>query len=292
MDEIKTYELSDLDKMGFTKTVKVFICYELQPTAHPDELISSVVEGVRNATRHLPFMAGTLEFQRSGKLCIVVSPESQVEVNIRRFGSAEHKPFSILAKNSFSSNDLDFIQLLPQEVDGKSTVCALQLSLIQDGLILGFRMNHAAGDWASINMFLSLVCQSTKAYRDGLEIPKYTPDLNRAPYNTPAPDPSVSRQDLLESLPMFYVMDKGEFKPPPPPPPPYSQRYTRSMSQLFNNSRRAVLRSWAKLSTSPRTTASLPSPGGQSHVHGFNFTQRRLSRHLASFTPSMSVPET
>ncbi|OGE53706.1 hypothetical protein PENARI_c007G00048 [Penicillium arizonense] len=225
MDEIKTYELSDLDKLGFTKKVKVFICYELQPTAHPDELISSVVEGVRNATRQFPFMAGTFEFQQSGKLCIVVSPESQVEVNIRRFGSTEHKPFSILAKNSFSSNDLDCAQLLPEEVNGKNTVCALHLSLIQGGLILGFRMNHAAGDWASINIFLSLVCQSTKAYRDGLEAPRYAPDLNRTPYNTPAPDPSVSRQDLLESLPMFYVMDKSEFKPPPPPPPFQSKIY-------------------------------------------------------------------
>jgi hypothetical protein len=225
MAEIKTYELSDLDKMGFTKTVKVFICYELQPTVHPDELISSVVEGVRTATRQFPFMAGALEFQQSGKLCIVVSPESQVKVNIRRFGSTEHKPFSILAKNSFSSNDLDFIQLLPEEENGQNSVCALQLSLIQGGLILGFRMNHAAGDWASINTFLSFVCQSTKAHRDGLEVPKYTPGLNRAPYNTPAPDPSVSRQDLLESLPMFYVMDKSEFKPPPPPPPFQSKIY-------------------------------------------------------------------
>jgi hypothetical protein len=218
MAEIKLYELSDTDKMGFTKTVKLFIFYELQPTAHPDELIPCIMEGVRNASRQLPFMTGALEFQKSGKLCIAVSPESQVEVNTRKFATTEHKSFSVLAKDSFSSEDLDYSQLLPEKTADRHTVCAMQLSLIEGGLILGFRMNHAAGDWASINRFLSLVCRSTMAHRGGLELPAYTPDLNRAPYNTPAPDPFVSRQDLLENLPMFYIMDKSNFKPPPPPP--------------------------------------------------------------------------
>ncbi|KAJ5753475.1 uncharacterized protein N7511_007628 [Penicillium nucicola] len=235
MAGVRTYELSEADKRGFTKTVKVLICYELQSIADPDDVITSIVQGVRNATHQLPFMAGNLEFQKSGKLCIVVSPEDQVEVNIRRFGSTEHKPFSMLAKNSFSSTDLDLTQLLPDEAIGKKGVCALHLNLIEGGLIMGFRMNHAVGDWASINTFLSLICQSTKAHQAGLDGPTYTPNLNRAPYNTPAPDPSLSREELLESLPMFYVMNKSDFKPPPPPPAFKSNIYKikeRTIQQL------------------------------------------------------------
>lgn len=207
-----------MDKMGILKNVRVFIFYELQPTIDSDKLISSMMEGVRNATRQLPFMAGNFQVDDSGKLCIVTPPGSQVEVNIRRFESTEHKSLSALAKDSFSPNDLDFGQFLPEEPAAKNPVCALQLSLIEGGLILGFRMNHAAGDWVSIDTFLSLVCRSSKAHQEGLKMPTYTPDLNRAPYNTPATDPTISKQDLLERLPMFYVMEKSQFKPKPPPP--------------------------------------------------------------------------
>lgn len=49
-------------------------------------------------------------------------------------------------------------------------------------------------------------------------MPTYTPDLNRSPYNTPTTGPTIPRQDLLVMLPIFYVMEKCQFKPKPPPP--------------------------------------------------------------------------
>ena len=218
MDDMKKYELSDMDKMGINKTVKVLIFYELPSTVDSENLISSMMEGVKNATCQLPFMAGSLQFDDSGKLCIMTSPGSQVEVNIHHFGSTEHKRLSTLAKGPFSPNELDFTQFLPEEPAPKDSVCALQLSFVEDGLVLGFRMAHAAGDWSSIDTFLSLVCRGSKAHQEGLEMPSYTPDLNREPYNTPAPDPTISRQSLLERLPMFYVMEKSQLKPKVPPP--------------------------------------------------------------------------
>lgn len=45
-------------------------------------------------------------------------------------------------------------------------------------------------------------------------MPTFKPDLNRAPYNTPADIPKFSRQDSLKSLQIFYVMEKSQFKPP------------------------------------------------------------------------------
>ncbi|OJJ80663.1 uncharacterized protein ASPGLDRAFT_69144 [Aspergillus glaucus CBS 516.65] len=198
--------------------VKVFIFYELQPSIHLDNLISSMVEGVRNATHQLPFMAGNFQVDDSSKLCIITPPGSHIEVNIRRTESMEHKSFPASAKNSFSPNDLDLTQLLPEEQTAENPVCALQLSLVEHGMILGFRINHAAGDWSSIDTFLSLICQSSKAHHEGLKMPTYTPDLNRAPYNAPATDPAISRQDLLERLPTFYIMEKSQFKPKPSPP--------------------------------------------------------------------------
>lgn len=231
MDDMKKYELSDMDKMGINKTVKTLIFYEVPSTVDSDKLISSMMEGVKNATRQLPFMAGSLQFDDSGKLCIMTPPESQIEVNIHRFESTEHKCFSALAKGSFSPNELDFTQFLPQEPGPKDSVCAMQLSLVEGGLVLGFRMAHAAGDWSSIDTFLSLVCQGSKAHQEGLEMPTYTPDLNRKPYNTPAPDPTISRQGLLERLPMFYIMKKSQLKPKLPPP---------SQSRIFKTSEQAI----------------------------------------------------
>lgn len=230
MDDMK-YELSDMDKMGINKTVKPLIFYELPSTIDSEKLISSMMEGVKNATRQLPFMAGSLQFGDSGKPCIVTPPGSLVEANIHRFESTEHKRFSTLTKGSFSPNELDFTQFLPEEPASKDSVCALQLSLVEGGLVLGFRMAHAAGDWSSIDTFLSLVCQGSKAYQEGLEMPTYTPDLNREPYNTPAPDPTISRQSLLERLPMFHVMEKSQLKPKVPPP---------SQSRIFKISETSI----------------------------------------------------
>lgn len=221
MDEIKKYELSDFDKMGITKNVQLVIFYRLQPTVNLDKLISSMTEGVKNATRQLPFMTGNFQFDDAGRLYIETSPGSELEVGIRRFNSTEHLSFSALANSSFSPNNVDLAQFLPDEPVAKKPACALQLNIIEGGLVLGLRMNHATGDWASIDTFLSLICQSSKAHQEGLEMPTYTPDLNRAPYNTPAPGSTISRETHLEKLPMFYVMEKSQFKPKQPQPPPY-----------------------------------------------------------------------
>lgn len=213
MDDTRKYELSDLDKMGFLKGVRIFIYYELQPTVDPDKLVSSVLEGVRNANCQLPFMAGDLQFD-SGKLHISTPPGSQVEVSVRRFEPAEHKPLSALAKSSFLPDDLDFAQLLPKKPATRNPACAVQLSLIEGGLILGLRMNHAAGDWPSMDTFMSLICQSSKAHQAGLTMPTYTPDLNRAAFNA---NPTIPRQDLLQRIPMFSIIEKRQFKPKPAP---------------------------------------------------------------------------
>ncbi|GAD99058.1 transferase family protein [Paecilomyces variotii No. 5] len=218
MDETRIYELSDLDKMGFMKSVQLVIFYELQPNVDVDRLISSVTEGVKNATHQLPFMAGNFKFDDTSRPYIETSPRSELEVGISRFDDKEQQSLSALAKRSFSPNDIDFAQFLPDEPATGKPVCALQLSLIEGGLVLGFRMNHAAGDWASIDTFMSLVCQSSKAYQEDQKMPTYAPDLNRTPFNTPAPDPTILRKDHLKRLPIFYVMDKSQFKPTQPPP--------------------------------------------------------------------------
>ncbi|KAA8651211.1 hypothetical protein EYZ11_005192 [Aspergillus tanneri] len=216
MEDTKTYELSDLDKVGFTKSVKVVLFYDLQATADPVNVVS-LLEGVRNATRHLPFMAGHLQFNESGKLCIVTSADSSVEVNIRRFTSTECEPFSVLAKGSFSPNDLDLTLFLPDEPTTKHPVCLMQVSLIEGGLVVGLRVNHAVGDWVSLDTFFSLICQSSKAHQEGQAMPTYTVDLKRDPYNTPTPDPTLSQQDRLAQLPLFHVLQKSQFQFKPPP---------------------------------------------------------------------------
>ena len=221
----RRYDLSDLDKMGIMKSVNLLLFYELLPTADIDTLLSSWKEGVKNATCQLPFMAGHLKFDDTGKPYIEASPDVELEILTRQFDSVTHLIFSNLAKDSFCPNDADFAQYLPTELAEKKRVCRMQLNVIEGGLILGLRVNHAVGDWTSIDTFLSLVCQSTKAYNEGREMPTYHPDLNRASYNTPEPGLATSRQEHLERLPMFYVMEKSQFKPPQPPPPSRSSIY-------------------------------------------------------------------
>ncbi|KAJ5315879.1 hypothetical protein N7476_006186 [Penicillium atrosanguineum] len=131
MEDAMKYELSDMDKMGMRKIVKLFIVYELQSAVDLDILIASITAGVRNATKRLPIMTGDLEVDSSGKAYIVAAPGSQVEVNIRRFKPTEHKPLSVLAASGFHPSDMDPVQLLPEEPTAKNPVCSLQLSVIE-----------------------------------------------------------------------------------------------------------------------------------------------------------------
>ncbi|PWY82486.1 hypothetical protein BO83DRAFT_395606 [Aspergillus eucalypticola CBS 122712] len=218
MQGINTYELSDLDKGGFTKTVKAVLFYDLQATVDPESVVSSLLEGVKHATRQLPFMAGYLEFNTSGRVCIVTSPDSAVEVSVRRYTSTECEPFQVLAQDSFSPSKLDLTHFLPKDPIAKHPVCLIQISLIQGGLAVGFRVDHAAGDWVSLSTFISLVCQSSKAHREGLDMPTYTPDLIRDPYNAPPLDSTISQQDRLAQIPLFHIIEKSKFQFKPPPP--------------------------------------------------------------------------
>ncbi|KAJ5172158.1 hypothetical protein N7492_004751 [Penicillium capsulatum] len=217
MDDSITYELSDLDKLGMRKTVKLFIFYELQPATNQNKVISSLIEGVKNATAQLPFMAGGIQVQESGKVCIVTNPGRQIQITTRQFKSTKHKSFPALGTAAFHPNDFDPSQLLPEEATDKMSVCALQLSLIEGGLVLGFSMNHAVGDWTSINTFLSLVCQSGRASYEGLTMPTYTADLNRAPYNLTSSNSTMSRMELQEKLPSFYITELSSLKLNAPP---------------------------------------------------------------------------
>ncbi|CEO59926.1 hypothetical protein PMG11_04576 [Penicillium brasilianum] len=214
MAEIIKYELSDLDKGGFLKEVTIVVFYEIPPTVNSEKVISSMEEGLKNAIDQLPFMAGELQFEKTGKLCITKSPENQLKLEVDRSNSAQHKSLSALAQTSFAPDAVDLAQFLPPAPEHKKPVCALKLNLIEGGLVLGLRVNHAAGDWTSIDRFLSLVCQSCKANQNGLETPTYTPDLNRAPYNKPVDLSKYSRQVSLESLRIFYVMEKSQLKAP------------------------------------------------------------------------------
>ncbi|PYH83220.1 hypothetical protein BO82DRAFT_352954 [Aspergillus uvarum CBS 121591] len=203
--------------MGFTKTVKIVVFYELQVTVDSENIAFSLLEGIRNATRQLPFLAGDLQFSEAGKLCSVTTPESELEVNIHRFESTENESFSVLAKGSFSPQ-LDLTRFLPEEPIGKQPACKIQIGIIEGGLTLGLRLNHAAGDWTSLDTCLSLISQSTKAHLAGQAMPTYTPDLNRAAFNTPAPNPAITRADQLAKVPFFSVIEKSQFKINPPPP--------------------------------------------------------------------------
>ncbi|KAL4890104.1 transferase [Aspergillus ambiguus] len=215
MDSIRKYELSDLDRLAVSMMVKAFIFYELRPDTDLGRLTASVMEGVKHATSLFPFMAGNIQFDELGKPCIVTARGKHMQFSLNQPHHPGHKPFSSLTKDSFPPNDIDPSKLLPDISLAERPICIMQLNIIEGGLILAFAMNHTAGDWASMDAFLTLVCQGSKAYQENQEMPKYTPDLNKAPYNGV---PGIPRDSLLAKLPSYYVMEKSQFTPKLPPP--------------------------------------------------------------------------
>ena len=219
----KKYELSDLDRLAPPMMVKAFLLYEyeLSSTAHLDHLITSLREGLKNAILHVPFMEGRVQIDASGKPYIEASPDVYLELNIRHFSPTEHKSYGALVESSFAADDLDHVKLLPELPGGQQQVCMVQLNVIPGGLILGFEMHHAVGDWTSMDAFLSLICRSAKAYYRDLPTPVHRPDLNRAPFNAEETTIATSQTDMLDKCPGFSVIDTKALpvadQPAPPP---------------------------------------------------------------------------
>ncbi|KAJ6021097.1 hypothetical protein N7540_006601 [Penicillium herquei] len=217
MDEETKYELSDIDRITVPMMVRAFLIYKVSSISDLDQLIISINEGVQNATRQMPFMAGMIKYNEKGKPYILTPPGAQVKCHVQCFENTEHKSFSKLASDSFSPVDLDSTKLLPELPVGEKPVCAIQLNTIEGGLILAFTMAHTAGDWESMRVFLSLICQGSKAYQQGHSMPTYTPDLNRSAYNGQN-KAGISKHDLVKKVTGFYLMEPGSFIPKTPPP--------------------------------------------------------------------------
>jgi hypothetical protein len=209
--QLKDYELSDLDKVVWPTMVKAFLLYELSSTANLDQLIASLQEGLKNAVLHVPLMKGRVENDDSGKPHIKIAPEASSELSVRYFSSTEHKSYESLVDSSFSADDLDHLNLLPELPAQSMRVCVAQLNVIPGGLILGFAMHHTAGDWASTDALLSLICRGAKAHMHGLPMPVYIPDLNRDPFNGEETTASTSQKDLLDKCPGYFVVDMKAF---------------------------------------------------------------------------------
>ncbi|KAJ5736993.1 uncharacterized protein N7483_002118 [Penicillium malachiteum] len=217
MEGETNYELSDIDRITVPMMVRAFLIYEVSSASDMERLVISINEGVQNATRQVPLMAGVVKYNECGKPYLVTPPGAQVECHVQRFENDEHKSFSKLASESFSPVDLDSTKFLPELPVDKKPVCALQLNAIEGGLILALTMLHTAGDWESMRAFLSLVCQGSQAYHQGHSMPIYTPDLNRSAYNGKN-KAGISKHELAERCEGFYLMEPGSFIPKTPPP--------------------------------------------------------------------------
>lgn len=199
------HELSDLDRLAPPMMVKAFLLYELSQTVDLDKLIVALQEGLRNAILHVPLMQGHVRFGESGKPYVQTSPDQPLEMHVRHLPQTEYKPYSELVESSFAADDLHPDMLLPESRFGR--VCVLQLSVIQGGLIMGFAMHHAVGDWTSMDAFLALLCRGAKAHYHNLTMPVHIPNLNRAPFNADEATGSISQKKLLSNCPGFSVKD-------------------------------------------------------------------------------------
>lgn len=148
------YGLSDLDRQAPDTIVKCFTFYKLQETLDLDKLKQALQQGLDNAIKHLPFMAGNICVDQSGKPYIEVVPGSHVELRVKHYTSSEHKSFADLAQNSFHPDDLDLAMLLPELPADHIPACGLQLNVIESGLILASAALHFAVDFTSMKIFL------------------------------------------------------------------------------------------------------------------------------------------
>lgn len=201
------YELSDLDRQAPDTIVKCFTFCKLQETLELDKLKEALQQGLDSAIEHLPFMAGNICVDQSGKPYIESVPGTRVELHVKHYTSKQHKSFTDLARNCFHPDDLDLAMLLPELPVDHIPACGLQLNVIEGGLILASSAHHFAVDFTSMRIFLGAVYMGSKAYYYGYPLLNFAISLDRRPFNGQSVPESVSKQELLDLCPEYRVLD-------------------------------------------------------------------------------------
>jgi hypothetical protein len=167
-------------------------------------------QGLDNVIEHVPFMAGNICVDQSGKPYIEIVPGTHVKLRVTHYTSNQHKSFTDLAQNSFHPDDLDLAMLRPELPDDHIPACGLQLNVIEGGLILACVAHHFAVDFTSMKVFLGAIHMGSKAYYCGYPLPKFSITLDRKPFNEQPVHGSVSKQELLDQCPKYQVIDLKE----------------------------------------------------------------------------------
>ncbi|KAL9112776.1 MAG: hypothetical protein Q9227_003079 [Pyrenula ochraceoflavens] len=212
------HTLSDLDLVSPNTLVTSLLIYQVRTDNDIQRAIKSVEFGLQQAAEQLPPLKAQIQFESNGKPKRRLI-EGSLKLKIRTFELGEHKSFGELAKTGFTPSEFHQPQLVPVEAYDKTDarpVLLAQLSIIPGGLILALGLNHVTTDGGGRGIALKLICSSAKAYLEGKPIPQSHFDYQRAVFRPRLELLALPRQQLLERLRDYAIIDTANAQPSPP----------------------------------------------------------------------------
>ena len=203
------YVLSDLDVTMPDTLVTPFLVYKLPSAANIEAIVSAFHNGFSKASQQLLSLAANIQFD-SAKKPLRTMAAVPLKLSVRAFEIGQHKSYEELAASSFSPYEFDRELLLPGNAFDYTlarSVCVPQLNIIYGGIILALGFNHVPLDMASMDMAISLICRCVKSCLNRTDIEPAALDFDRAPFDAPAHATLLSRNELLERVSDFQVID-------------------------------------------------------------------------------------
>lgn len=234
-DHGEVFQLSDMDLLMPKLYVHMIEVFSLPRDADRQQILSKLTEGLSRTLADYPILTGTLHFDNEAKRIVVKgAPGASVALDVKEpgpGGDIDIEPFSFLDEHDFPVHLLDASQVLPPSVVGTFAVpgpdvasdgppaCALQVTFIEGGLILGLAVTHQVCDGPGCEALLtSWARYSHASFRGALATttgaPAAIPDRAILSADRGARIPDALRDELAAKFPTF----RANSEPPQPPP--------------------------------------------------------------------------
>ncbi len=221
LPEVTKFDLSDLDHVvpGFHTTVCPV--FPLSVDTNKDQLITSLKVGLQNVLRCIPLLGGTLQNDpQANRVYILRENHVPIELGVHYLDRDDSFPtYEKLAKDGFPPTffALNATALTPPgsnvtgfRRDDGCPVAVFQANFIKGGLIMTVAVSHLGADAKSIDHTYTLWANSSRAAREGSEMPTFRPMLDRSYFNVTAKPSAAETESLKKNVKGFTYQEVRE----------------------------------------------------------------------------------
>ncbi len=215
------FDLSDWDQLVPGNHVTPSTVFPLNADANKDQIITSLKTGLQNVLSCIPLLGGTLlNDSKANRMCVLRENHVPIKLGVHHLEDDDSFPtYEKLAKDGFpievfTSNAAAFTppgsNVAGFRRDDGCPVAVFQANFIKGGLILTVAIIHLCADAKSIDHTYMLWANSSKAAREGSEMPTFQPTLDRSYFNVAIKPSLAEAESLKQNVKGFIYPDLTE----------------------------------------------------------------------------------